>query len=44
MAKIAKNTARLNAQQLGAKVIASADEPDVLRFADNNGIVVELKM
>jgi catechol 2,3-dioxygenase-like lactoylglutathione lyase family enzyme len=34
-------TARL--QELGAKVIRSTDEPDVLRFADNNGIVVELR-
>jgi catechol 2,3-dioxygenase-like lactoylglutathione lyase family enzyme len=33
-------TARL--RELGASVIASADEPDVLRFTDNNGIVVEL--
>jgi catechol 2,3-dioxygenase-like lactoylglutathione lyase family enzyme len=35
-------TARL--QQLGAKVLASPDEPDVLRFTDDNGIVVELVM
>ena len=34
-------TARL--AELGAKIIASPDEPDVLRFADNNGIVVELR-
>ena len=33
-------TARL--QQLGAKVLASPDEPDVLRFTDDNGVVVEL--
>jgi predicted enzyme related to lactoylglutathione lyase len=31
-------------QQLGAKIVASADEPDVLRFTDDNGIVVELLM
>jgi predicted enzyme related to lactoylglutathione lyase len=30
-------------QELGAKVIDSADEPDVLRFLDDNGIVVELR-
>jgi catechol 2,3-dioxygenase-like lactoylglutathione lyase family enzyme len=30
-------------QEAGAKVMASPDEPDVLRFADNNGIVVELR-
>jgi catechol 2,3-dioxygenase-like lactoylglutathione lyase family enzyme len=34
-------TARL--RELGASVIPSADEPDVLRFTDNNGIVVELR-
>jgi catechol 2,3-dioxygenase-like lactoylglutathione lyase family enzyme len=33
-------TARL--QQLGAKIVPSPDEPDVLRFTDNNRIVVEL--
>jgi predicted enzyme related to lactoylglutathione lyase len=30
-------------QELGAKVIDSADEPDVLRLLDDNGIVVELR-
>ena len=34
-------TARL--RELGASVLPSPDEPDVLRFADNNGIVVELR-
>ena len=34
-------TARL--RELGATVLASTDEPDVLRFRDNNGITVELK-
>jgi predicted enzyme related to lactoylglutathione lyase len=29
-------------QEIGAKVIDSTDEPDVLRFLDDNGIVVEL--
>jgi catechol 2,3-dioxygenase-like lactoylglutathione lyase family enzyme len=31
-------------QELGAKVLSSPDEPNVLRFTDNNGIVVELVM
>jgi catechol 2,3-dioxygenase-like lactoylglutathione lyase family enzyme len=31
-------------QQLGARVLPSPDEPDVLRFTDDNGIVVELVM
>ncbi len=31
-------------QELGAKVMPSTDEPDVLRFADDNGIGVELRM
>jgi hypothetical protein len=30
--------------KLYAKVIDSADEPDVLRFLDDNGIVVELRV
>lgn len=34
-------TSRL--RELGAKVLPSSDEPDVVRFADNNGIVVELR-
>src|SRR5262249_40312092 len=29
-------------QQIGARVVPSPDEPDVLRFLDDNGIVVEL--
>lgn len=33
-------TARL--KEIGARTLPSADEPDVLRFADDNGIVVEL--
>jgi len=31
-------------KDLGAKVIDSADEPEVLRFLDDNGIVVELRV
>jgi catechol 2,3-dioxygenase-like lactoylglutathione lyase family enzyme len=34
-------TSRL--RELGSNILPSPDEPDVLRFADNNGIVVELK-
>jgi len=34
-------TARL--RELGANILPSSDEPDVLRFTDNNGIVVELR-
>jgi hypothetical protein len=30
-------------QKLGLKVIAAPDEPEVVRFSDNNGITVELK-
>jgi len=29
-------------QEIGGKVLPSPDEPDVLRFADNNGITVEI--
>jgi catechol 2,3-dioxygenase-like lactoylglutathione lyase family enzyme len=35
-------TARV--RELGASILPSADEPDVLRFTDNNGIVVELRL
>ena len=34
-------TARLN--QLGAKILPSPDEPDVVRFLDNNGLIVEVR-
>ena len=34
--------ARLN--ELGARVLSSADEPDVVRFLDNNGITVEVRV
>ena len=34
-------TARLN--QIGAKILPSSDEPDVVRFLDNNGITVEVR-
>ena len=34
-------TARLN--QIGAKILPSPDEPDVVRFLDNNGITVEVR-
>jgi len=30
-------------QEIGGKVLPSPDEPDVLRFTDDNGIVVELR-
>ena len=29
-------------QEIGGKILPSPDEPDVLRFADNNGIIVEV--
>lgn len=34
-------TARL--RELGVRTLPSTDEPDVLRFEDNNGIIVELR-
>ena len=30
-------------RELSAEVLSSADEPDVVRFRDNNGIVVEVR-
>ena len=38
-----RNAVTSGLQQIGLKVIPSPDEPDVLRFADNNEITVELK-
>jgi predicted enzyme related to lactoylglutathione lyase len=35
-------TARL--KELGVRILPSTDEPDVFRFEDNNGIVVELRV
>jgi hypothetical protein len=31
-------------RELGTRVLPAPDEPDVLRFADGNGIVVELRV
>jgi catechol 2,3-dioxygenase-like lactoylglutathione lyase family enzyme len=31
-------------RDLGARVLDAADEPDVVRFADDNGIVVEVRV
>jgi len=31
-------------REMGARVLPSADEPDIVRFADNNGIIVEVRV
>ena len=31
-------------RELGARMLPAADEPDVVRFADNNGIIVEVSV
>ena len=31
-------------RELGTRMLPSADEPDVVRFADNNGIIVEVRV
>jgi hypothetical protein len=31
-------------REIGARVLPAADEPDVVRFSDNNGIVVEVRV
>jgi hypothetical protein len=31
-------------QELGTRMLPAMDEPDVVRFADNNGIIVEVRM
>jgi catechol 2,3-dioxygenase-like lactoylglutathione lyase family enzyme len=30
-------------RELGARMLPAADEPDIVRFADNNGIIVEVR-
>jgi catechol 2,3-dioxygenase-like lactoylglutathione lyase family enzyme len=44
VAKFDRGAVLARLRELGAKVIDSADEPDVLRFLDDNGIVVELRV
>jgi len=31
-------------RELGTRMLPAADEPDVVRFADNNGIIVEVRV
>jgi hypothetical protein len=31
-------------RELAAEILPSSDEPDVVRFRDNNGIIVELRV
>jgi len=31
-------------REVGARVLPATDEPDVVRFADNNGITVEVRV
>jgi hypothetical protein len=31
-------------REVGARVLDAADEPDVVRFVDNVGIIVEVKV
>jgi hypothetical protein len=31
-------------REIGASVLASADESDVVRFRDNNGITIEVRV
>jgi len=38
-----RNTLTTRLRELSAEILPSADEPDVVRFRDNNGIIVELR-
>lgn len=38
-----RNAVIAELQKIGLKIIPSPDEPEVVRFADNNDITVELK-
>jgi len=38
-----RNALDARLRELGARVLPAGDEPDVVRFADNNGIILEVK-
>jgi len=39
-----RNALEARLRDLGARMLPAADEPDVVRFTDNNGIVVEVRV
>jgi hypothetical protein len=39
-----RGTLEARLKEIGARVVAAPDEPDVVRFTDNNGIVVEVRV
>jgi hypothetical protein len=39
-----RNAFEKRLQELNVRVLPAPDEPDVVRFADNNGIVVEVRV
>jgi catechol 2,3-dioxygenase-like lactoylglutathione lyase family enzyme len=39
-----RNALEARLRELGTRVFPAADEPDVVRFADNNGIIVEVRV
>jgi hypothetical protein len=39
-----RGTLEARLREIGARVVPAADEPDVVRFADNNGIIVEVRV
>jgi hypothetical protein len=38
-----RNALTTRLRELSAEILPSSDEPDVVRFRDNNGIIVELR-
>jgi catechol 2,3-dioxygenase-like lactoylglutathione lyase family enzyme len=39
-----RSALEIRLRELGARMLPAADEPDVVRFADNNGIIVEVRV
>jgi len=44
VAPFARSALETRLREMGARVLPSADEPDIVRFADNNGIIVEVRV
>ena len=39
-----RSTLETRLRELGTRIVPAADEPDVVRFADNNGIIIEVRV
>ena len=43
VAPFERSALEMRLRESGSRVVAAADEPDVVRFPDNNGIIVEVR-